>query len=244
MVVAREHGHTHTQSLKCRHAVAGGGLWRVAGIHHREKAAVCHQIHARSACMAFILNGPLGHRRNQRLQQPLVAKGHLHLPAGERIGTLSRNALPRKGLKRGHCHWGHIPLGSPKQHGFGQGVLAVLLQAGSQGHGLVLRDLRVADYRDQLRHSLGESAGLVKDHVSDGACPFQRLAVLDEQAFLGAAAGAYHDGSGHCQTQGAGARHHDHRDPHHEGALDRSAVERALGGQHADPHHKGDRCDG
>ena len=108
----------------------------------------------------------------------------------------------------------HADPGRPHliQHGFGQRVLAALLQRrgkGQQVMGLTLG----GDGSNQLGLTFGQGAGLVKSHDVDGVGNLQRLGVLDQNAVACSYTRAGHDGGGCCQAQrtGAGDDQHRHR---------------------------------
>ena len=70
---------------------------------------------------------------------------------------------------------------------------------------------------DDHRSPLGQRAGLVEDHDRDVGRPLQRVAALDQDAQLGAAAGGHHDRGRHGEPHRARAGDDEHRDAGGEG---------------------------
>ena len=89
--------------------------------------------------------------------------------------------------------------------GFGDRVLAADLGGGDQGQELVGVPAVVRDDGCDGRAAVGDGAGLVEDDGGEPVRGLERFAVADEDAELGGAAGADHDGGRGGQAECAGA---------------------------------------
>ena len=97
--------------------------------------------------------------------------------------------------------------------GPGDGVLGGVLDRAGQGQGLLDGGARQRHDVDQRHLAGGDRAGLVEHDGVDPPGGLQDLRALDEDAELGAPAGADQQGGGRGQAEGAGAGddQHGHR---------------------------------
>ena len=93
-----------------------------------------------------------------------------------------------------------------------------------------------SDHVDQFHAALGDRAGLVQDQGVDPAAVLEDLATLDDDAQLGAPAGAHHDRQRRGEPEGAGAGDDQDGDGRSEGLV------RRMAGQ--EPSHQREERDG
>src|SRR5690606_4182213 len=100
---------------------------------------------------------------------------------------------------------GADPLGRARGHGPGDRVLGGVLQGAREAQYVLLVGAVGGVHGQQGHPAGGDGAGLVEDDGVDGAGALQDLRALDEDAELGAAAGADHQRGRRGQPEGAGA---------------------------------------
>ena len=130
--------------------------------------------------------------------------------------------------------------------GLSQGVFRGLFGRGHPAQNiLIIITGGKIDQIGELRSTMGQRAGLIKDHGLNGLGLFQGLTVLDQHPQLGPTAGSDHDRGGSCQAHGAGTGNdqHGNKKAQRSRKFHRSAQIPDQSGEHRKHHHHRDKVE-
>ncbi len=137
----------------------------------------------------------------------------LHLPPVH----AGLHAVTGRGRKLSRLGQRDAATGRRFHHGFAQRVFGVTLGAGGEAQQLAFAEARGRKDGSYDRLAVRERAGFIEHHGIDAICHFERFAAFNEDASLGTAPGADHDGGGRGQPQRARAGDNQHRYRVHHG---------------------------
>ncbi len=129
----------------------------------------------------------------------------------------SRYTFPGERLKVCHRQQLQLLLFRCSQDGCGQGMFALLFQAGNRLQKLGLVNALGGKDGGDFRLALGEGSRLVHDQRIYFFHRLQGFRVADQDPLAGAAAGAHHDGHGRRQAESTGAGDDEHSHGVHQG---------------------------
>ena len=219
LVVAREHDGAHAERVECGDGLPAGGLELIGNGDRAHERAVLGKEERRLAVAgkglelrAVDLDGQVGHEGG-------VARG-------DAVGALARrHASPGNRLERLHGAGHDAALFGVRHDRLGERVLAVALERRGELEESLLADGGLAvgaacgqDVGDDGL-ALGDGAGFVEHHGVHVSQGLERLGALEQDAHLGTAPGAHHDGDGGGQAQRARAADDHDRDGRGEGLV-------------------------